>query len=71
MSMNVYVKILNGDSFIFLLLYVDDILIATKSMSEVNKLKNLLSREFDMKDFSTAKKIIEMEIRRDRDTSRL
>jgi hypothetical protein len=54
-----------------MLLYVDDILIATKSMSEVNKLKNLLSREFDMKDFSTAKKIIGMEIRRDRDTSRL
>ena len=47
----VYVKSLDDDSsFIFLLLYVDDMLIATKSMVEVNKLKSLLSKEFNMKD---------------------
>ena len=40
----VYVKSLDDGSSIFLLLYVDDMLIATKSMSEVNKLKTLLSR---------------------------
>ena len=34
----------------FLLLYGDDMLIAANSMSGVNKLKTLLSREFDMKD---------------------
>ena len=55
----------------FLLLYVDDILIAAKSIVEVNKLKLLLSREFDMKDLGIAKKILEIEIRRDRDAKRL
>ena len=37
-------------------------LIAAKSMSEVNKLKFLLSREVDMKDLVAAKKILGMEI---------
>jgi len=59
------------DSLIFMLLYIDDILIAAKCMSKVNKLKTLLYREFDMKDLGTAKKIIGMEIRRDKDTGRL
>ena len=62
----VYVKSLDDDSFIFLLLYVDDMLIATKSMIKVNKLKSLLSKEFDMKDLGATKKILGMEIHRDR-----
>ena len=58
----VYVKSLDdSSSFIFLLLYVDDMLIAAKSMIEVNKLKSLLSKEFDMKDLGVAKKILGME----------
>nr|CAN77253.1 hypothetical protein VITISV_020397 [Vitis vinifera] len=36
-------------------------LIAAKSMIEVNKLKSLLSKEFDMKDLGVAKKILGME----------
>jgi hypothetical protein len=67
----VYVRSLDDGSFIFLLLYVDDMLIAAKSIVEVNKLKVLLSREFDMKDFGAAKKILGMEIHRDRDAKRL
>jgi hypothetical protein len=67
----VYVRSLNDDSFIFLLLYMDDMLIATKSIAEVNKLKVLLSREFEMKDLGIAKKILGMEIHRNRDTKRL
>jgi hypothetical protein len=67
----VYVKSLDVGSFIFLLLYVDDMLIAAKSIVEVNKLKVLLSKEFDMKDLSTAKKILGMEIRRDRGAKKL
>ena len=59
-----YVRSLDDDSFIFLLLYVDDMLIAAKSVVEVNKLKVLLSREFDMKDLGTGKKILGMEIRK-------
>jgi hypothetical protein len=52
-------------------MYVDDMLIAAKSIVEVNKLKVLLSREFDMKDLSTAKKILGMEIHMNRDAKRL
>jgi hypothetical protein len=50
---------------------VDDMLIATKSIVEVNKLKVLLRREFDMKDLSVAKKILGMEIRRDKNAKGL
>jgi hypothetical protein len=67
----VYVRSLDDGSFIFLLLYVDDRLIAAKSIVEVNKLKVLLSREFDIKDLGATKKILRMEIRRDRDAKRL
>ncbi|KAL6321033.1 hypothetical protein AAG906_012015 [Vitis piasezkii] len=61
----------DDSSFIFLLLYVDDMLIVVKSMVEVNKLKSLLSKEFDMKDLGATKKIIGMEIHRDRALGRL
>jgi hypothetical protein len=44
-------------------------LIAARSMIEVNKLKVLLSKEFDMKDL--AKKILGMEIHRHMDARRL
>jgi hypothetical protein len=67
----VYVKSLDDDSFIFLLLYVDDMLIAARSILEINNLRLLLSREFDMKDLGVAKKIHGMEIYRDRDARRL
>jgi hypothetical protein len=36
---------------------VDDMLILAKSIVEVNKLNVLLSREFEMKDLGTTKKI--------------
>jgi hypothetical protein len=67
----VHVRSFDNGSFIFLLLYVDDMLIAAKSIVEVNKLKVLLSREFDMKGLGTAKKILGMEIRRDIDAKGL
>jgi hypothetical protein len=49
----VYVKSLDDGSFIFMLLYVDDMLIAAKSIVQVNKLKVLLSKEFDTKDVTS------------------
>ena len=61
----IYVKMLDDGSYIFLLLYVDDMLITAKSICEVDKLKALLCKEFDMKDLGIAKKILGMEIRRD------
>ena len=38
------------DSYVFLLLYVDDMLIAGSSMREINNLKTRLSSAFQMKD---------------------
>ncbi|KAE8657094.1 hypothetical protein F3Y22_tig00116997pilonHSYRG00993 [Hibiscus syriacus] len=67
----VYVKSLDYGSFIFLLLYVDDMLIAAKNMDDVIGLKTLLSQEFDMKDLGAVKKILGMEICRDRDSRKL
>ena len=46
-------------------------LIAAKSTIKVNKLKSLLSKEFDMKDLGAAKKILGMEIHKDRASKRL
>jgi len=45
---------------------VDDILIATKNMSEVDKLKGKLKQESEMKDLGEAKKILEIEIHKNR-----
>ncbi|KAK3016391.1 hypothetical protein RJ639_007369 [Escallonia herrerae] len=53
------VKALVDGSYIFLTLYVDDLLIAAKSKSEIAQLKALLSAEFKMKDLGAAKKILE------------
>ena len=58
-------------SSFFLLLYVDDMLIVAKSISEVNKLKILLSREFNMKDLGDTKNILGMEICIDKTTRQL
>ena len=46
-------------------------LIAVKSMCEVNSLKSLLHKEFEMKDLGVAKKILGMKIRRDREARKL
>ena len=48
------------------LLYVDDMLIASKSRSAIDALKRDLSSEFEMKDLGEAKKVLGMEITRDR-----
>ncbi|XP_020250485.1 protein RETICULATA-RELATED 4, chloroplastic [Asparagus officinalis] len=48
------------------LLYVDDMLIASRNSSAIRKLKNELSSEFEMKDLGEAKKILGMKIERDR-----
>ena len=56
---------------IYLLLYVDDMLIVAKSMCDIQNLKILLSGEFDMKALGAAKKILGMEIYRNRTQKRL
>ena len=59
----VYIKFVNG-SPIYLLLYVDDMLIAAKSKKEITTLNSQLSSEFEMKDLGASKKILGMEITR-------
>ena len=61
----VYHRKLLGGSFIYLLLCVDDMLIAAKSMVEIKKLKEQLNGKFEMKDLGAAKKILGMETHRD------
>ena len=58
----VYFRVLVDGFYIFLALYVDDMLVATKNKQEIVKLKSLLSSEFDMKDLGAAKKILGIEI---------
>jgi hypothetical protein len=67
----VYFKKLLDGSFIYLLLYVDDMLIAAKIMKEINILKTQLNKEFEMKDLGVAKKILGMEIHREREKGTL
>jgi hypothetical protein len=67
----VYYRQLADGSFVYLLLYVDDMLIAAKSMLEIKRLKSLLGDEFEMKDLGAAKKILGMEIHRDRKAGKL
>lgn len=62
----VYFKKDSGGSTTYLLLYVDDMLIAIKDKVEVRKIKLQLSKEYDMKNLSAAKKILGIEILRDR-----
>ena len=60
-----------GNSFIILLLYVDDMLIAGECKWEIDKLKGELSKEFEMKDLRTAKQILGMRITRNSGILRL
>ena len=61
----VYLHNLPDGSYIYLLLYLDDMLIAAKSQVEIDRLKAQMSKEFEMKDLGEAKKILGMEISRD------
>ena len=62
----VYLKGLKSGNFIYLLLYVDDMLKASRSRVEIDKVKAQLSSEIKIKDFGGVRKILGMEIVRDR-----
>lgn len=67
----VYFRKLKDGSFVYLLLYIDDILIAAKDVAEIARLKSQLSGEFEMKDLVEAKKILGMEIHMDKRAGKL
>ena len=67
----VYFKRFNDESLMYLLLNVDDMLITTKSKEQIRTVKAQLNNEFEIKDLGAAKKILGMEILRDRVAGRL
>ena len=60
-----YVKSFDN-SYIILLLYVNDMLIVRSSIKEINNLNKQLSKQFAMKDLGTTKQIFGMRIIRDK-----
>ena len=67
----VYLKMSDDGLFVYLLLYVDDMLIVANDKEEIRKVKVQLNKEFEMKDLGTTKKILGMEIMRNRKAGKL
>ena len=61
----VYFKLI-GDCVIYLVLYVDDMLLVGNDKEIIQDLKTHLSSKFDMKDLGAPNYILGMEIKRDR-----
>ncbi len=61
----IYLKV-SGSKFIFLILYVDDILLASNDLGLLSETKRFLSMNFEMKDTGEATYVIGIEIFRDR-----
>ena len=59
----VYFKLI-GDHVIYLVLYVDDMLLVGNDKEIIHDLKTQLFSKFDMKDIGAAKYILGMEIKR-------
>jgi len=57
----IYLKV-SGSKFIFLILYVDDILLATNDLGILSETKRFLSNNFEMKDMGEAYYVIGIEI---------
>ena len=57
---------LSGRKFIFFILYVDNILLATNSLNLLQETKEFLSKNFKMKDINNASSILDINIHRDR-----
>ena len=61
----IYLKT-SGSNFIILVLYVDDILLASSCVTLLNETRQMLSSHFDMKDLGDASVILGIQIFRDR-----
>jgi hypothetical protein len=61
----IYIKI-KGAKFVILVLYVDDILLASNGKKMLHETKRFLSSHFDMKDLGEASYVLGIEIYRDR-----
>ena len=65
MDQYIYHKI-SGSKIIFLVLYVDDILLASNDLGLLHEVKRFLSQQFDMKDMGEVTYVIGIKIKRDR-----
>ena len=65
MNQCIYQKV-SGSKTCFLVLYVDDILLATNDKGMMHGVKQSLSKNFDMKDMGEASYVIDIKIHRDR-----
>ena len=61
----IYCKV-SGRKFIFLILYVDDILLASSDLGLLHETKRMLSMNFDIKDLGEASFVLGIEIHRNR-----
>jgi len=61
----IYLKV-SDSKFIFLILYVDDILLTTNDLGQLSETERFLSNNFEMKDIGEAYYVIGIEIFRDR-----
>ncbi|CAM8940474.1 unnamed protein product [Rhodiola kirilowii] len=66
-----YFKNSDAKSLMFVLLYVDDILLISNVKSEILRIKTELNRHFDMKYFGKAQRILGVKIIRDRQNRRI
>jgi hypothetical protein len=66
----VYFKLI-GDHLIYLVMYVDDMLLIGNNKEIIQDVKTQLSSKFDMKDLSASNFILGMEIKRDRKRRKL
>jgi hypothetical protein len=66
----VYFKLI-GDNFIYLVLYVDDMLLIGNNKEIIQDVKTQLSSKFDMKDLDASNFILGMEIKRDQKKRKL
>ena len=64
MDQCIYQKV-SGSKICFLILYVDDILLATNDKGLLHEVKQFLSKNFDMKDMGDASYVIGIKIHRD------
>ncbi len=60
-----------SSTLLFIALYVDDLLIVGNSSPEIEEIKKELSRRFEMKDLGPPRKMLGIEIKRDRSSRRL
>jgi hypothetical protein len=60
-----------GNHFIYVVLYVDDMLLVGNNMDVIKEVKSQLSSKFDMKNLDVANFILGMEIKRDHANKKL